>query len=98
MKKTENKNGSIIVKDKYGNDKEVKYVNNKKKIKNDYLNDIKYFYYTSLQYDLDKICIEIYKTLIEKIILIRANRMPNIDYLFDINIVMNNDLCEYAKT
>lgn len=90
---TENKNGSIIVRDKYGNDKEVKYVNNEK-IKNDYLSDIQYFYYTTLQYDLNNICIEIYKTFIEKYILIRANKIPNIDYMFDIYIIMNNDLCE----
>jgi len=91
--KTEKKNGSIIIKDKYSHEKEVKYENNEK-IKNDYFGDIQYFYYTTMQYDLDKICIEIYKTLIEKHILIRTNKMPNIDYMFDIYIIMNNNLCE----
>lgn len=91
--KTENKNGSIIAKDRYGYCKEIKYINNEK-VKNEYFCDVEYLYYASLQNDLDKICIEIYKKIIEKSVLIRANKVPNIDYLHNIYIIMNNNLCE----
>jgi hypothetical protein len=90
---TQNKNGKITLKHRNGNVYEIIYKNNEKtKIVN--LHDLEYFCYDTQLQNIDSICIEIYKKYIEKYILLRANRMPNIDYLFDIYIMTNNNQCE----
>lgn len=92
---TQNKEGKIIIKNRNGNGNinEITYENNvKSKILNS--RDFEYFCYITESQNIDSICVEIYKKYIEKYVLLRANRMPNIDYLFDIYIMMNNIQCE----
>jgi hypothetical protein len=91
--KTYDENIKISTKNRYGYFYDVKYDKETKKFSNAF--DFDFFNYEIQQnLDLNFSCIDIYKKYIEKYILLRANKMENINYLFDIYIMINNKECE----
>jgi hypothetical protein len=60
-------------------------------------NDMQFFFLDEItnkvnEVNVDKICLNIYKKYIEKMVLTRSNKFCNNDYLFDVYLIFSNTL------